>query len=180
MRFLLGRQIVLKEFYYTDLAISWIEEPVAGASNYLIGNERGYMYVAANSDELHYGGDFDFLTTPFGKIAVICCTKPVHWQLIHNAKKAEVILTVVFQNASSVSDLLLSKAICWGSSREFNLPIALLVNRADTLQYQFSVPGQGKDHSGLVIDSTTTCMIDMDVSKTESGLFFSVRSFAEG
>lgn len=180
MRLLLGRQIVLKEFYHTDLAVSWIEEPIVGAYAYLIGNDKGYMYVAANSDEIHYGSDFDYLNTPFGKMAVICSSKVINWELIHNSRESDTLLTIVFQRVTNISDLLLTKAICWGASKEFNVPVALLINHADNLQYQFCVPGQGREQSGIVYDSTTSCMIDMDVSKTESGVFFSVRSFAEG
>lgn len=180
MRFLLGRQIVLKEFYHTDLAVSWIEEPVAGAYAYLIGNDRGYMYVVANSDEIHYGNDFDYLNTPFGKVAVVCSSKVIGWESIYACKKSEALLTVVFQRVASISDLLLTKAICWGASREFNIPVALVANHASSIQYQLCVPGQGKDLSGVVFDSTASCIIDMDVSKTESGIFFTVRSFAEG
>ncbi|MFN4190339.1 MAG: hypothetical protein ACK4E2_05050 [Pseudothermotoga sp.] len=180
MRLLLGRQIVLKEFYHTDLAISWIEEPVAGAYTYLIGNDKGYMYVVANSDEIHYGSDFDHLNTPFGKVSIICSSKPIGWELIHSSKKSDALLVVVFQRAANISELLLTKAICWGASKEFNIPVALLVNHLDHLQYELCVPRQGKEQSGMVYDSSASCIIDMDVSKTETGVFFTVRSFAEG
>jgi len=180
VRLLLGKQIVLKEFYHTDLVVSWIEEPVSGASTYLIGNDKGFMYIVANSDEIHYGNDFDLLNTPFGKVAVICSSKGIHWELIYNSKKSDALLTIIFQRAANISDVLLTKAICWGTSREFNIPVALLTNHAEHLQYQFCVPNQDREQSGLVYDSTASCMIDMDVSKTESGIFFSVKSFAEG
>lgn len=180
MRLLLGRQIVLKEFYHTDLAVSWIEEPIVGAYAYLIGNDKGYMYIVANSDEIHYGSEFDYINTPFGKVAIICSSKTVCWELVHSSKKSETLLVVVFQRVTNISDLLLTKAICWGASKEFNIPVALVANYSGNLQYQFCVPGQGKEQSGMVYDSNASCMIDIDVSKTESGVFFSVRSFAEG
>lgn len=180
MKLLLGRQIVLKEFPLIDLVISWIEEPVAGALAYLIGSDKGYMYILANSEDIHYGSGLDYLDTIYGKIAVICSDKDLSWKVFKSAKTHEALLAVVFKYLESYDDLFLTKTICWGSSREFNIPVVLIANYKGNLHHQLCVPSQGEDRSGIIFDSTTTCVVEANMFETDDGVMFRIRSFAEG
>ncbi len=176
MRLLLGKQIVLKEFMTTDLVISWVDELVPGATSYLIGNEKGFIYFTSNSEDIQYGSSIDFVHSACGKMAVLCSEKPLRWETILRVKEEGATFLAVFTRVDKFSDLLLTKSVCWGCTCEFKLPIALVARSGDFVHYQLSVPNQNED--SVVVDTTATVVFDIDVLESESGLSFMVKSSA--
>jgi len=176
VRLLVGRQIVLSEFFHVDLAVSWVEQPIAGANFYLLGSERGYILLSNFSEETSYGSGFHLLELPQGLFAV--ATGFMNWKYAKRAADLGANVLFVFQDVSKPEELLLAKTICWGSSREFNVPIVLLARHGNATHLFFCVPGQGREQSGILFDATSSCVVELDVSRTESGKTFSVKSLA--
>ncbi|WP_041076228.1 hypothetical protein [Thermotoga caldifontis] len=176
MKLFLGRQIVLSEFFNVDLAVSWVEQPVSGANFYLLGSDKGYILLSNFSEETSYGLGFHVLELPHGLFAVV--TGSMNWRYAKRAAELGANALFVFQDLSKPEELLLVKTICWGSSREFNIPVVLLAKHAGATHLFFCVPGQGMDRSGILFDATSSCIVELDVSRTDSGKFFIVKSLA--
>lgn len=176
MKLLVGRQIVLSEFFHVDLAVSWVEQPIAGASFYLLGSDKGYILLSNSFEETSYGSGFHLLELPQGVFAVV--TGFMNWRFAKKAAELGANVLFVFQDVSKPEELLLAKTICWGSSKEFNIPVVLLARHAGASHLFFCVPGQGREQSGILFDATSSCVVELDVSRTDSGKSFIVKSLA--
>ncbi|MCS7174595.1 hypothetical protein [Pseudothermotoga sp.] len=175
MKLLVGRQIALKEFLQVDLAVSWVDQPVNGASFYLLGSDKGYILISSFSEEVNYGAGFHCVELPQGIFAIT--TGFMSWKFAKQASEKGANALFVFQSVSKLEDLLMAKAVCWGSSREFNIPIVLFVQHASVIHLFFCVPGQGREKSGILFDATSSCIVELDVSRTDSGRSFTVKTF---
>ncbi|AEH50847.1 hypothetical protein [Pseudothermotoga thermarum] len=176
MRLLLGKQIVLKEFLNADFVISWVDEVVPGAEAYLIGSEKGFIYFVTNSEEIHFGNDNDVICTNFGKMAVFCVNEVPKWETIWQIKEKGADILVIFANVVKLADLLLMKSICWGCALEFKIPIFMVAKHSNVLHYHFTMPGQ--ENNDLIIDTTSTVILDIDVLKNQTGTSFFIKTSA--
>lgn len=174
MKLLVGRQIALKEFFQVDLAVSWVEQPVSGASFYLLGSNKGYILLSSFSEEVNYGSGFHCVELPQGIFAIV--TGFMNWRFAKQAAEKGANALFVFQSVERPEELLFAKAVCWGSSREFNIPVVLFAQHAATVHLFFCVPGQGQERSGILFDATSSCIVELDVSRTDSGRFFTVKT----
>jgi len=175
LKLLLGRQIALLEFIHVDLAISWLEEHFSGAKIYITGSEKGFVYLSEENHEMLQGSEFDIIKTPYGNIAIASGELSLLPELSAKARKENSLMLVPFLKVQEISELLQAKASFWVLSQEFRIPIIALINLRELCHHYFCAPGPRFKQRKPIADSVTPLTLDLEISKTDSGLVLTVQ-----